>query len=85
MPGPVPHPDDPARSASSGLSTPRPPMSDLLADLVAHGEVGLPAGSSDEEQEQLVRSARQRLRHRILQYVASQVALDLWRAAQSTE
>jgi hypothetical protein len=64
---------------------PQPLALDRLADLMAAGEVELPAGLSDEEHEQLVRSVRQRLRHRISHYVSQQIALDLWREAQSLE
>jgi hypothetical protein len=69
------------------LATPssQPGGLDQLADLVTSGLIEFPAGLGAEAQEQLMTAVRQRLRHRILQYLAQQLALDLWREAQSTE
>jgi hypothetical protein len=69
------------------LATPSPSPRgiDHLADLVAGGQIELPAGLSVAEQEQLIPAVRQRLRRRLLQYLAHQIALDLWREAQATE
>jgi hypothetical protein len=97
MPRKVPHSEDPAgtagrtrppaplRSSASGTSISRPLPLDRLADLVVDGAVDLPSVLSDEEREQVVRSVRQRLRHRILGHVAHLVALDLWRETRSKE
>ena len=97
MPRQVPHSEDPAGtagrtrppappcSAASGTSISRPLVLDRVVNLVADDGVDLPPGLSDEEREQVVRSVRQRLRHRILGHVAHLVALDLWREARSKE
>jgi hypothetical protein len=56
-----------------------------LADLIAAGQADCPGGLPDEDLERLVRLVRQRLRQRLLRYLARQIALDLHRQAGPQE
>lgn len=78
----------PPASLGTAPAAAAPPQSlvlDRLADLVAEGQAELPSGLDPQEQEPLVQLVRQRLRHRLVHYLARQIALDLHRRASLTE
>ncbi len=52
-----------------------------IADAVASGEAGFPADVSPGEAELLIAEIARRRRHRLVQYVARTIALDIHRAS----
>lgn len=82
--GPARGPDPTTRDAADAEHVPGPLPNERLArlaDLVADGEAGVPGGLEPADELRLETMVRDRLRARLVRFIARQVALDIHRDA----